>query len=159
MPPAEIVPTAADPPAVPFTLQVTLVFEFPVTVAVNCADPPARTFAVEGLTVTIVDPGVVGLLGFDGDVGFEPPVGFGVVTVFAIPPHAQATSAKSNGNICSTEDLVETVEPLSERIAVTHLEWFACCKYFRFPHLHALLDRGIAVGQCPQRKVFHQKNL
>jgi hypothetical protein len=153
LPLAEIVPTAADPPAVPFTLHVTLVFEFPVTVAVNCADPPARTFAVEGLTVTIVEPGVVG---FEGDVGFEPPVPPVVVAVFATPPHAHATSAKSSGSPCSTERLVE---PLIERIALTHLEWFACCKYFRFRTSHALLDRGIAVGQCPQRKVFSRKNL
>jgi hypothetical protein len=156
LPAAEIVPTVADPPAVPFTLQVTLVFEFPVTVAVNCADPPARTFAVEGLTVTIVDPGVVGLLGFEGDVGLDPPLVPVVVAVFTMPPHAHATSARSSGSPCSTERLVE---PLIERIALTHLEWFACCIIFVFRSVGALLDRGVAVGQCPQRKVFSRKNL
>jgi hypothetical protein len=149
------VPVAADPPAVPFTLQVTLEFELPVTVAVNCADPPARTFAVDGLTVTIVDPGVVGLLGFEGDVGFDPPVVL-VVTVFAIPPHAHATSARSSGTPCSTENRVEL---LVERIVLTHLAWFYRCIIFSFRSASALLDRGVAMGQCPQRKVFHRKNL
>ena len=124
-----------------------------MTVAVNCADPPARTFAVDGLTVTIVDPGV---LGFEGEVGLDPPPVLLVVTVFAIPPHAHATSARSNGAPCSTENRVEL---LVERIALTHLAWFYRCIIFSFPSASALLDRGVAMGQCPQRKVFHRKNL
>jgi hypothetical protein len=137
------------------TLHVTLEFEFPVTVAVNCADPPARTFAVDGLTVTIVDPGVVGLLGLEGDVGLDPPVVL-VVTVFAIPPQAHATSAKSSGSTCNTGNRVER---LVERIALTHLAWICRCNIFSFRSASALLDRGVAMGQCPQRKVFHRKNL
>ena len=35
MPVESIVPTVEEPPTVPLTLQVTAVFEFPVTVAVN----------------------------------------------------------------------------------------------------------------------------
>jgi hypothetical protein len=35
LPVAEIVPSAVEPPEVPLTLQVTAVFELPVTVAVN----------------------------------------------------------------------------------------------------------------------------
>jgi hypothetical protein len=112
------------------TLHVTLEFEFPVTVAVNCADPPARTFAVDGLTVTIVDPGVVGLLGFEGEVGLEPPLVLVVVTVFAIPPHAHATSASSSGNPCNIENRIEL---LVERIVLTHLAWSYRCDYFQFP--------------------------
>jgi hypothetical protein len=107
---AEIVPTAADPPAVPFTLQVTAVFEFPLTIALNCAVPPARTLAVDGVTVTVVepefeDPGSV------GDVGL--PVLLVVVVVFAIPPHAPATSAQRIGSICAAC----TAENLAERFA------------------------------------------
>ncbi len=101
-------PTAADPPAVPFTLHVTAVLEFPLTVAINCADPPARTLAVDGVTVTIVevdDPGSA------GDVGL--PVVLVVVVVFAIPPHAPATSAKRIGSICAAC----TAENLAERFA------------------------------------------
>jgi hypothetical protein len=120
---------AADPPAVPLTLHVTLEFEFPVTVAVNCADPATRTFAVDGLTVTIVDPGVVGLLGFEGAVGSDPPLVL-VVTVFAIPPHAHATSASSSGNACNIENRIELSV---ERIVLTHLAWFYRCNYFQFP--------------------------
>jgi hypothetical protein len=85
--------------------------------------------ALDGLTVTIVDPGV---LGFEGDVGLEPPLVLVVVVVFAIPPHAQAMSAKSSGSPCNTEN---RVEPLNERIALTHLEWFACYTHFRFQQL------------------------
>jgi hypothetical protein len=65
---------------------------------------------------------VPGLPGLEGGVGLEPPVVLVVVVVFAIPPHAHATSAKSSGSPCSAERLVE---PLIERIALTHLEWFA----------------------------------
>jgi hypothetical protein len=42
-PVAEIVPKALDPPAVPFTCQVTAVLVLFVTVAVNCAVAPSRT--------------------------------------------------------------------------------------------------------------------
>jgi hypothetical protein len=126
------------------TLHVTLEFEFPVTVAVNCADPPARTFAVDGLTVTIVAPGVVGLLGFEGDVGFDPLVVL-VVTVFAIPPHAHATSAKRRGIPWSTENRVEL---LVERIGLTHLALVLFLHYFQFP------QRLRATGQrCSHRSV------
>jgi hypothetical protein len=83
---------------VPFTLHVTAVFEFPVTVAINCDELPVRTFAFDGLTVTIVEPEVAP--GSEGDVGL-------VVVVFAMPPHAQATSARRSGNICTAEYLVE----------------------------------------------------
>jgi hypothetical protein len=50
-PPVEIVPTAADPPVVPFTCHVTAVFVSPVTVAVNCAVDPILTW-LPLLTVT-----------------------------------------------------------------------------------------------------------
>jgi hypothetical protein len=75
------------------------VFEFPVTVAINCAELPARTFAVDGVTVTVVEPEL------------EDPGSDGVVVVvFAMPPQAQATSAKRIGSICAActaENLVE----------------------------------------------------
>ena len=35
-PPVEMVPTAELPPRIPFTLQVTVVFDIPLTVATNC---------------------------------------------------------------------------------------------------------------------------
>jgi len=103
----------ADPPAVPFTLHVTAGFEFPVTVAVNSTELPARTFAFVGLTVTIVDPGVPGS---EGDVGLVVPP---FVEVFATPPHAHATSARRSGNVCTTECFAER---FTEGIALTHLE-------------------------------------
>ena len=81
--------------------------EFPVTVAVNCAELPARTLAVDGVTVTIVEVGFEDP-GSDGDVGL--PVVLVVVVVFAIPPHAPATSAKrigSNWVSCTAEHLVD----------------------------------------------------
>ena len=57
----EIVPRVADPPTVPLTDQVTLVFELPETVAENCKESPARILAVEGVTVTVVEVGVAGV--------------------------------------------------------------------------------------------------
>ncbi|HEY2819707.1 MAG TPA: hypothetical protein VGJ06_01595 [Candidatus Acidoferrum sp.] len=69
-----------------------------MTVAINCDVSPARTFAFDGLTVTIVEPEVDP--GSDGDVGL-------VVVVFAMPPHAQATSARRSGSNCTAEGLVE----------------------------------------------------
>jgi hypothetical protein len=66
LPLEEIVPIAVDPPAVPFTAQVTAVLELPETVAVNGNESPARMFALLGLTVTEVEIGVEGV---DGVVG------------------------------------------------------------------------------------------
>jgi hypothetical protein len=48
-----MVPTVELPPATPFTLQLTAVFEVPVTVAVNCCCPPMVTWAVVGESVTV----------------------------------------------------------------------------------------------------------
>jgi hypothetical protein len=62
----EIVPRVTDPPAVVFTAHVTLVFELPETVALNWKESPARTLAVDGVTVTVVEVGVVGPDGADG---------------------------------------------------------------------------------------------
>ena len=47
-----MVPHAAPEQPAPVRLHVTLVFEVPVTVAVNCCWPPARTVAVFGETLT-----------------------------------------------------------------------------------------------------------
>jgi hypothetical protein len=66
LPLEEIVPITLEPPAVPFTAQVTAVLELPETVAVNWNDSPARMFALVGLTVTLVE---VGVEGADGVVG------------------------------------------------------------------------------------------
>jgi hypothetical protein len=64
MPDELIVPAAAEPPATPFTCQVTEVFDDPATVALNDFVAPTRTFALAGATVTVtLDPegGVTGL--------------------------------------------------------------------------------------------------
>jgi hypothetical protein len=95
-------------------------------------------FAVDGVTVTVVAPGVVGSV---GDVGL-------VVAVFATPPHAHATSARRSGSSCTVEGLVEQ---LTGCIALAHLDWFCCLDIFDFDGREALLDRGVAMGQCPQR--------
>ena len=47
-----MVPTVADPPAVPFTDQVTAVFAFPVTVVAKDWVAPSTTLAVAGVTAT-----------------------------------------------------------------------------------------------------------
>jgi hypothetical protein len=107
LPLAETVPRVADPPAVPFTFQLTVVLGFPETLARNANESPARMFAVVGLIVTVVEPGV---LGSDGDVG----LGLPVVAVFATPPHAQVTSARRSGRVCTAERIVEQ---LAVRIA------------------------------------------
>jgi hypothetical protein len=51
---------------VPFTAQLTAVFAFPVTVAENWKESPARIFAVVGVTVTEVEVGVEGAVGVEG---------------------------------------------------------------------------------------------
>jgi hypothetical protein len=53
MPKELIVPAAALPPVMPFTCQVTEVLDGPVTVALNDFVDPARTFALDGETVTV----------------------------------------------------------------------------------------------------------
>jgi hypothetical protein len=67
--------------------------------------------AVDGLTVTVIDDPLPG-----SDA--EPGLGV-VVVVFAMPPHAHATSAKSSGSACTAERLSER---FVECIGWTHLE-------------------------------------
>jgi hypothetical protein len=45
------------PPAIPFTDQLTAVFEVPLTVAVNCLVWPPATLAVVGETLTLTEVG------------------------------------------------------------------------------------------------------
>lgn len=52
-----IVPTRALPPAVPFTLQLTLVFVVLVTVAVSVNWFPSRTVLAGDVRVTVMDGG------------------------------------------------------------------------------------------------------
>jgi hypothetical protein len=62
-PVSAIVPTVGLPPAIPFTLQVTLVFAVPETLAVNTCAPPDGTLAVAGETViAIATPLSTGIL-------------------------------------------------------------------------------------------------
>jgi hypothetical protein len=55
-----------------------------------------------------------GVLGSEGDVGLGLLV---VVAVFATPPHAQTTSARRSGRVCTAERIVEQ---LAVRIAFGH---------------------------------------
>jgi hypothetical protein len=54
VPLAFIVPTAAFPPEIPFTLQITLEFVELFTVATKICCSPNKTFAVVGVTVTVM---------------------------------------------------------------------------------------------------------
>ena len=74
-----IVPSVVEPPAVPLTDQVTLVFCVPVTVAWKVNESPARTFAVDGVTLTDTPDGC----------GFGP----GEDTVCDTPPAHPASAA------------------------------------------------------------------
>jgi hypothetical protein len=56
-PELEIIPTVEFPPATPFTVHVTPVFEVPVTFAVNCCVLPSNTLELEDETVTVTDCG------------------------------------------------------------------------------------------------------
>lgn len=52
-----MVPTAEFPPGTPFTLQVTAVFDEPVTVAVNCCVLPSNTLELGDATISVTDCG------------------------------------------------------------------------------------------------------
>jgi hypothetical protein len=69
-----IVPAAALPPVMPFTCQVTKVFEEPVTVALNDFVAPARTFALAGDTTIVTLGPAGGVPEFEGDEPFVAPV-------------------------------------------------------------------------------------
>jgi hypothetical protein len=69
MPPASIVPAAAFPPGIPFTLQVTALFAVLRTVAVNARASPSRIDAVTGSTATSIFEGG----GCDGPEPTSPP--------------------------------------------------------------------------------------
>lgn len=79
-----IVPSAAFPPAMPFTFQVTFVEALPepVTVAVKSCAPPAGTVAVSGETLTTMAVGDGGV-----DVVAEP------VEPASVCPHAASSKA------------------------------------------------------------------
>jgi hypothetical protein len=77
-----IVPSVVFPPLTLFTAHVTLVFEFPVTVALNCCCCPRKSEAVPGETETVV----VGVGGGD-----EPPDDADPPAV----PHPASVSAAS----------------------------------------------------------------
>jgi len=81
---AAIVPSAAFPPAMPFTLQVTLVeaLPAPITVAVKSCAPPAGTVAISGETLTAIAVGDWGV-----DVVAEP------VEPASVCPHAARSKA------------------------------------------------------------------
>ena len=84
VPLATIVPSAAFPPAMPFTLHVTLVeaLPAPVTVAVKSCAPPTGTVAVRGETLTAIAVGDWG-----ADVVEEP------VEPASVCPHAAKSKA------------------------------------------------------------------
>jgi hypothetical protein len=54
VPPAVIVPTAALPPGIPFTLQITALFVELLTVATNVCCSPNKTVAFDGVTATVM---------------------------------------------------------------------------------------------------------
>jgi len=74
-----MVPAVELPPGTPFTLQVTAVFDVPVTAAVNCCVLPNNTLELEEETVTVTDGGG----GEGGDEPFPPQ-----------PPRRKARSAR-----------------------------------------------------------------
>jgi hypothetical protein len=57
MPLASTIPTAALPPVIPFTDQITAEFTASVTVAVNACGSPSKTDAVAGAIVTVIFEG------------------------------------------------------------------------------------------------------
>jgi hypothetical protein len=81
-----MVPANELPPAMPFTLQVTAVFEVFVTLAVNCTMPPSGTAALVGDTPTVT--GRLGAAGgaTAGEVEKPPPS----------PAHPASTNALDN---------------------------------------------------------------
>ena len=74
VPEALIVPVAALPPVTPFTCQVKAVFDVPVTVALKDCIAPARTFALEGETLTVTPDPEEGELEAELDEIFVAPV-------------------------------------------------------------------------------------
>ena len=83
----DIVPTVEFPPDTPFTVQVTAVFDVPVTVALNCCVLPSSTIELGDVSVRVTDWGEGG-----GGAVDDPP-----------PPHPQRTMA----NPASANTLME----------------------------------------------------
>jgi hypothetical protein len=50
-----MVPAVEFPPGTPLTLQVTAVFDVPVTVAVSCCVLPSNTLELDDETITVMD--------------------------------------------------------------------------------------------------------
>ena len=58
------------PPAAPSTLQFTVVFDVPVTVAVNCCVAPVRIVAEVGETETATEGAVIVTMAAPDSLGF-----------------------------------------------------------------------------------------
>jgi hypothetical protein len=86
MPEDETVPRVELPPETALTVQETVVFELPVTVAVNGKELPARMLAEVGEMITEIDAGVLGEEGAEGVVRALP----GPEEVAAQPTHPAA---------------------------------------------------------------------
>jgi hypothetical protein len=54
-PALDMVPTIELPPGTPLTLQVTTIFDVPVTVAVSCCVLPSNTLEIDDETITVTD--------------------------------------------------------------------------------------------------------
>jgi hypothetical protein len=50
-----MVPAVEFPPGTPFTVQITAVFDAPVTVALNCCVLPSNTLELGDETITVTD--------------------------------------------------------------------------------------------------------
>jgi hypothetical protein len=87
----ETIPTAAFPPATPFTLQVTLLLLALATAAAKTCEFPNNRSALVGVTVTLTEAG--GVLGDAGVVGCAKP------DPNALHPAIQITAASTTGKV------------------------------------------------------------
>src|SRR5579864_541552 len=88
-PALEIVPSAAFPPVMPLTSQVTARFGLLLTLAANCCCPPAATVAEGGEIVTMG----IGWLIVKVNALDVPPPGGGVTTLTIAVPAAAISAA------------------------------------------------------------------
>jgi hypothetical protein len=109
-PEAEIVPLMESPPAEPLTLQVTLVFDVPATVALNCFVCATGTPALAGETETVTGAAAV-MLRFTGELVVPPKPLFTTVIGTFVPTCAVVAVPLARSPVGETSIVASGVAP------------------------------------------------
>lgn len=112
-PAALIVPTAGLPPAIPLTLQVTLVLLALLTAATKVCVAPSTTDALPGVIVTLMEGGGGG--GGGSAAELAPPLAQPIMHALAARTAARKSKTGNDVRVCSGNAIAKFLAPPLER--------------------------------------------